>query len=551
MKQLSILAQILVLVFGLKVQSMGETVNFAAKCDSMLAEQFKANEPGATVLVARGEEILYTKAFGMANLELQIPMRIDHVFRIGSITKQFTAVAILQLVEQGKLSLQDELTKFIPDYPTQGNKITIENLLTHTAGIRNFSSIEEVTKQGMVDFTPNEMIDLFKNQPIRFTPGTKWEYSNSGYFLLGYIIELITGESYATYLEKHIFQPTGMHDSRYASDRKIVSNRADGYSMSDQGIENSAYLSMTQPYAAGAIQSTVEDLYKWNKAVHSNKLITKQSLDRALTPFKLASGEETKYGYGWRFGYVQESPSLWHGGMINGFIAMAMYLPNEDVFVAVLSNCDCNSPEDVTAKLAALAIGNPYEYKAISVEENVMKEYVGVYENDKGLLRVVTVSENQLFSQMGRGPKSKLTSYSRDKFVFDDDVMVSLEFKRSTSGAIEKVVSKSRTGKGNWIKTDKPMPSTDGIKLYPEFLQLYVGEYEVTPEFTFVVTRENDRLFVEPTGQEVFEIFAETPTKFFLKINDAQLEFIRDEDNKVTKAILTQGGRATDAKKIK
>lgn len=535
------------LLFNLATAQQQDDKQLAAKFDKILAEQFKANEPGATALVARKGEIIYKNAFGMANLELNVPMRVDNVFRIGSITKQFTAVAILQLMEQGKLSLRDDLTKFIPDYPTQGNKITIEHLLTHTSGIANNTDMPGY--MGGIDLKPNEMIDHFKNQAMKFAPGTNWSYSNNGYFLLGYIIEKVTGKTYREYLEDNIFKPLGMSNSLYASDIRLVNNRADGYTKGNKGFENAPYLSMTQPYAAGSIQSTVEDLFKWQQAVQSYKLIRKETLDKALTRYVLTDGKETNYGYGWRFGYIQESPSIWHGGMINGFIAMVIYLPKEDVFVTVYSNCECNSPEDITAKLAALAIGKPYEYKAVPVENALLPGYTGVYENEKGQQRIISVSENQLYSQLGRGPKSNLKAYQKDKFFFKDDAMVTIDFARNNKGEVEKLTTKRRTGNEIWNKTNKPVPTQSGIKVDEKILETYVGEYEITPEFTFSVTKEQDRLFVKATGQEKFEIFAETENKFFMNINDAQFEFVI-ESGKVTKAIVNQGGRTTDAKKI-
>jgi CubicO group peptidase (beta-lactamase class C family) len=336
--------------------------------DKVLEQQFKLNETGVTALVSKNGKIIYKRALGMANLELKAPMQFDNVFRIGSVTKQFTAVAILQLMEKGKLNLQDEITRFIPDYPAQGYKITIEHLLTHTSGIQDFTSIKDNEKRSAIDYTPKEMIDYFKGQPLRFAPGTKWEYSNSGYFLLGYIIERVSGITYGQYLEENFFKPLGMHHSFYANDSSIINNRATGYTRGAKDFENARYISMTQPYAAGSIQSTVEDLFKWNQAIESHTLLKKETLDKALSRYKLNDGTATNYGYGWRLGYIQESPSVWHGGLINGFMSMAIYLPKEDVFVAVFSNCDCKSPADVTAKLAALAIGKPYDHKAIPVE---------------------------------------------------------------------------------------------------------------------------------------------------------------------------------------
>ena len=546
-------ALILVLVLSsqLAIAQQKDLRQITDSFDKMLSEQFKPHEPGASALVARNGQVIYKKAFGMANLELDLPMQVDNVFWVASIGKQFTAVAILQLMEQGKLNLQDEITKFIPDYPTQGNKISIEHLLTHSSGIHNFSGMKDPEKKLALDCTPNEVIDFFKNLPMRFTPGTKWEYSNSGYFLLGYIIEQITGKPYSVYLEDNFFKPLGMTNSLYANDIRIIKNRVGAYSQGEHGFENSKPRNITHVYSAGAIQSTVEDLFKWHQAVHSNKLVKKESLDKAFTRYKLSDGKETDYGYGWRLGYVYESPSIWHGGAIEGFGTTEMYLPKEDVFVAVFSNCDCNYPKVITSRLAALASGKPYEYKEISVENSILEGYKSLYENQNGQQRIITVSENQLYSQLGRGPKSQLKAYQKDMFFFDDDAMQTIEFSRNAKGGIEKLIAKQLDGNEVWNKTDKPIPGPDGVKLDEKILERYVGTYEMTPEFAFLITRVTDRLFVQATGQEQLEMFAESETKFFLKVNDAQFEFVADDSGRVTKVILHQGRRQAEAKRRK
>ncbi|HYD92214.1 MAG TPA: serine hydrolase domain-containing protein, partial [Flavobacterium sp.] len=264
-----------------------QDTKLSAEFDKVMKEQFPSDGPGVTALVSSRGNIIYKKAFGMADVELNVPMRTDHIFRIASITKQFTAVAILQLMEAGKLNLKDEITRFIPDYPMQGATITIEHLLTHTSGIRDFTSIKDTVQRFKMDFTPTEVISYFQNQPMRFAPGTKYEYSNSNYFLLGYIIEKITGKTYAQYLEDHFFKPLGMANSFYGDDQKLIQNRAAGYTRGQKGIENAVAISMTQPYAAGAILSTVEDLFKWNQALLSYKLVKKETLEKAFTRYKL------------------------------------------------------------------------------------------------------------------------------------------------------------------------------------------------------------------------------------------------------------------------
>lgn len=545
----------LILIFGLSFNftyaQQKDDTQLITYFDKILSEQFKSEEPGVTALVSRNGQIIYKKAIGMANLELNTPMQVDNVFWVASISKQFTAVAILQLMEQGILNLQDEITKFIPDYPTQGYKITIEHLLTHTSGIHNFSGMKDPEKKLALDCTPNEVIDFFKNLPMRFEPGTNWEYSNSGYFLLGYIIEIITGKPYSEYLEENFFKLLGMTNSLYANDKKIIKNRVGTYSIGDYGFENSQPRNITHVFSAGGIQSTVEDLFKWHQAVHSYILLKKETLDKAFKRYKLTDGRKTDYGYGWRLGNIYTSPSIWHGGLITGFGTIEIFLPKEDIFVTIFSNCDCIYPKDIALRLAALTTGRPYEYKEISVENTILKGYSGVYENQKGLQQIITVSGNKLFSQLGRGPKINVKAYQKDKFFFDNDLTQTIEFSKNTKGESEKLIIQKLTGNEAWNKTNKPLPSENGITVDGKILETYVGEYEVTPGFTFSVTKEHDRLFLQATGQEKFELFADTENKFFLKVNDAQVEFVPDDSGQVTKAILNQGGRQADAKKIK
>ena len=402
----------------------------------------------------KDDKLVFQKAVGWADKEWNVSNTLQTKFRIGSITKQFTAVAILKLMEQGKLNLQDSITKFIPEYPMHGHKITIEHLLTHTSGIQSYTGMKDFEKKMTLDLKPMELIDYFKNQPMEFAPGTKWNYNNSGYFLLGYIIEKVSGKTYPQYLEENFFKPLAMTNSLFGSDSKIIKNRAGAYDKDSTGFINAPYLNINQPFSAGSIQSTVEDLFKWHQAVHAYKLVKKESLDKAFTKYKLSDGKETKYGYGWGFGDMQGSPTIGHDGGINGFLTQSIYLPKEDVFVAVFSNCMCNPPFEIGSKMATLAI-------------------------------------------------------------------------------------------------NKTIPTYTEIKIEAAVLESFIGEYELNPKFILTVTKEQNRLFNQATGQEKFEVFAESPTKFFLKVVDAQIEFVKDESGKVSKLILSQNGRKTEAKKIK
>jgi CubicO group peptidase (beta-lactamase class C family) len=542
---------IMVMTFTLLTTAQSPaTKAMCAEFDKLLSAQFNPCETGSAALVAINGQVIYKKAFGMANLELNVPMQPDMVFRIGSITKQFTAIAILQLMEQGKLSLQDDITKFIPDYPTQAYKITIENLLTHTSGIKSYTSVPEFMKYIKDDFKPEEVIDKFKNLPMEFAPGTKWNYNNSGFFLLGYIIEKASGMKYQDYIEQNLFKPAGMTNSLYGNDRKIIKNRAYPYQNDGDNTVNADYMSMLLPYSAGSLMSTVEDLYKWNRALISGKFVKRETLDKAWTEFKLSEGKGTHYGYGWFLSQVQGSLSIEHGGGINGYLTNGIFLPKEDVFVAVFSNNTAKSPDAVSTKMAAIAIGKPYGYTETPVPAGILDQYPGVYEDESGSQRLITKEGAELFSQRSGGAKLKIKQFAQDKFFFDDYFTI-LKFNRDASGNITGVDADDRGDITTYSKTDKPFPLHIEIKLQPDVLSNYIGEFEISPGFVLAVTLEGDKIFTQATGQSKFEIYPESETKFFLKVVDAQLEFVKDESGKFNKVILHQGGRDMEGKRIK
>jgi CubicO group peptidase (beta-lactamase class C family) len=466
MKKITTLFLSVLLSFSLgSLAAFGQTrTPLAAEFDKLISSGFKADEPGGVVLVAREGQIVYKKAFGMANMELNVPMKEEMVFNIASMTKQFTAVAVLQLVEQGKLSLADEITRFLPAYTAGGQKITVENLLTHTAGIPGSDPAAITRLLGTGRFImPPEIISTFKNRPLDFAPGTKMSYSNNGYILLGAIIEKVSGMSYPEYLKKNIFVPAGMTETRFGDDYVIVKNRAASYVYSRAESKFLIFHSgkTEMAYSAGAIQSTVEDLFKWNRALVSHKLIKKESLEKALTEYKLPGGKGTNYGYGWFLGNIQGSPIVEHGGNMGGFMSHAIYLPAEDVFVAVLYNFRAADriPEFLAGDLAALAINKPFNIREITLDENTLKTYVGVYEED-GVERLITVENGKLYYQRVGGNKLLMKPYAKDKFFFDTASIVA-EFKRDAGGRIDGLGLASKRGiSSSFLKrTDKPVPA--------------------------------------------------------------------------------------------
>lgn len=332
-----------------------------ARLDALFKTQFKGDEPGATVIVVRNGKTLLRKAYGAADIATKTPLTPGTVLRLGSITKQFTAVAILMLMEEGKLALNDPITRFFPDYPTGGKVITIEHLLTHTSGIASYTGKPDYVAGMGKNLSVAQMIDRFKNDPLEFEPGTRFHYNNSGYFLLGAIIEKASGLSYPRFLEQRIFTPLGMKDTAYEGVERSAAPRAKGYSAKGQAFEPAAFLSMSQPYAAGSLISTVGDLAIWDAAITAGKLIKPASWKLAFTPYRLNPEKSTGYGYGWAVGAFQGVPAIDHGGGINGFSTYALRLPEQHVFVAVLANRDSGgvAPEVLAKAAAGLVIGKP------------------------------------------------------------------------------------------------------------------------------------------------------------------------------------------------
>jgi CubicO group peptidase (beta-lactamase class C family) len=537
---------LLVSVFLFSPVTNSFSQSFEKKTDAMLSEYYPTDEPGAAVLVAKADKVIYRKAFGMANLEHNIPMRPEMVFEIGSITKQFTAVSILMLMEDGKLTLDDDITKYIEDYPVQGHHISIHHLLTHTSGIKSYTSMEEWQQVWRKDFTNEELVNFFKNQPMDFAPGEEFRYNNSAYFLLGVIIEKASGMTYAEFLEGRIFKPLGMDHSLYGSHRKVIENRANAYQNED-GWVKAQYLSMTQPGAAGAIMSTVDDMYTWNKAVRDNKLVKQESIDRAFKNYTLNNGEKINYGYGWMPNEIQGSPTLEHSGGIFGYTSNGIWLPQEDVYVIMLTNRDDKGPNYVSTKLAALALGKPYpeEEEKFEVSEDVLKQYVGQYEFEDGSVRYISFEDGQLFSQRAGSSSFEIFPVAENKFFYKGSFASITFIKIEDNGMAVSFNNRSVSLNGHRSSLD--VPDHEMVNVSEAIMQQYIGVYEVQSGFDLTVTLEDGHLMTQATGQQKFEVFPESETRFFLKVVDAQIEFLKNDAGKVEALMLYQGGQEIKA----
>jgi CubicO group peptidase (beta-lactamase class C family) len=420
-----------------------------ARMEQVVRSYVDANQFMGSVLVARDGKVILSKGYGSANLEWDVPNSPSAKFRLGSITKQFTAACILLLEERGKLKVEDPVKKYMPDAPAAWDKITIFHLLTHTSGIPSFTGFPDYRSTEAIATTPEQLVARFRDKPLEFQPGEKWNYSNSGYVLLGYLIEKISQQSYRQFVQENIFNPLGMKDSGYDSNTEIIAHRASGYEPGAKGPANAGYIDMSIPLSAGGLYSTTEDLLRWEQGLMGGKLLSTASLQKMTTPFK------SDYAFGLAVHTANGHKVIEHNGGIEGFNTALAYYPDDKLTVVVLANLSGRAPESIAGNLAALAHG-----------ENVV-----------------------------------LPSERKE------------------------------------------------ITVSPAILEKYVGTYELMPNFDLVMTLEGGQLMTQATGQSKFPLFAESETKFFLKVVDAEVEFFKNDKGDVIHLILHQGGH--DGKAVK
>ena len=353
----------------------------AAKIDAAARELIASKaSPSVAIAISRNGRTIYAKAFGKADLEQNVQATPGTVYLIGSITKQFTAAAVLSLVEDGKLSLDDPLGKFLPDWPTASRGVTVRQLLNHTSGIKDYTGVPRWLRLMALPLPHDSMLALFRDEPMDFAPGTDWRYDNSGYYLLGVIIEKATGQKYAEYLGQRLFEPLGLRSTRYCTSRSIVPRRAPGYNTGTGGFTNAAPINVDQAFAAGAICSTVSDLLAWTRALQAGRVIKAESYRMMTTPIPLPGGKAQSYGFGLGAGTFAGHRVISHNGGINGFNAQMANYPDDSLIVAVLVNVESGEADRLERKVSRWALGIPDEVvKDLAVTAEEMTRVAGKY----------------------------------------------------------------------------------------------------------------------------------------------------------------------------
>ncbi|HEX6732999.1 MAG TPA: serine hydrolase [Pyrinomonadaceae bacterium] len=544
-----------------------------AKIQEVLSLAHKYRQFNGTALVAENGKIIYKGGYGMANIEWGIPNTPDTRFRLGSITKQFTAMLTLQLVEQGKIKLDGKISDYLPNYRKDiGQKVTIHHLLTHTSGIPSYTGqpgfFQNVSRN---PFKVEDFVTKYASGDLEFEPGAKYSYNNSGYFLLGAIIEKVTGKTYEQVLQENIFGPLGMKNTGYDHHDTIIEKRASGYQKRPEGYANAPYLDMSIPYAAGSLYSTVEDLYLWDQALYTDKLISATSKEVMYKPFL------QNYAYGWvvtNASFKQNDQPVQviaHGGGINGFATVLERFPNEKNLIVILDNTGQNV-QQLSDKVTKILYGQPYEMPKMSIVATLEKtirekgieagiaQYRDLKAKQSATYDFAEPQLNELGYVLMRSGKVKeaveifklnVEAYPQGANTYDSlaegylnlnerelaisNYKKSLELNPKNTNAVEALK-----------KLEKPPVTIDASAF-----DAYVGEYELAPQFVMRVFREGNKFMTQATGQQVIEIFPESETTFAPRVLNAKLTFVKDAEGKVTALKLSQGGREITGKKIK
>jgi CubicO group peptidase (beta-lactamase class C family) len=402
-----------------------------------LAEQAQAYFDAGTfqgaVLVARDGKPILSRGYGKASVEWDIENAPDTKFRLGSVTKQFTGMAVLLLEEQGKLSVSDPVSKLVPEAPEAWAKVTIHHLLTHTSGIPSFTSLPDYQKTNALPAPPAETMKRVAGMPLEFEPGARFKYSNTGYTLLGLIIERASGMEYAAFVRKNIFEPLGMKDTGYQDQKTILPRFASGYARGPKGLIHASHIDMSIPHAAGSLYSTTLDLMKWDAALRDGKLIGAAGYARYFKP------EKDGYAYGW---LVREQNGLTvhqHGGGIEGFSTVITRVPGEKLLIVALANIENSQAGRLATDLLQLSLGKdvpkPAVRKEIQLPAEVLGRYPGVYAFSPAFAMTVTLEDGQLMTQATNQPKIPIFAETERRF-FPKVVDAVLEFQVDGEGKV-------------------------------------------------------------------------------------------------------------------
>jgi CubicO group peptidase (beta-lactamase class C family) len=521
--------------------------------DDVFVSTQSGETPGVSVLIARDGKILYQKGFGYADVGNRVPVTPETKFRIGSITKQFIASAILKMQEEGKLSVEDRLSKYIPGFP-RGDEVTIRHLLTHTSGIHSYTNRPGFLKYVTMPITPEALVDTIKSFPYDFNPGDRYLYNNSGFFLLGFIIEKISGMSLAGYLKENLFKPLGMNSTGVYTTTRLLDNEAYGYDRDSVNIVKALNWDMTWAGGAGSLYSTAQDLYIWNEAVFNGKVLSAESMKAAFTPAVLNNGEKTDYGFGWSLSDYRGSKFISHGGTLHGFQSHIARQPEEKTTVVVLCN-STQPPAGINPSSNAYTLAEFVLWKDmakqstltsdIQVDEKILASYTGRYDYGQGAILKVTLEGKQLYAQMTGQPNFPIFPASDSEFNWKV-VEASIKFVTDETGKVTHAIHHQN---GQEINAPK-LPEEKEVKVDPALFDGYAGKYDGGNGLMIVVTKEGEKLFMQAATMPKYQLHAASATEYFPEEVKARFTFKQDESGKTNELSVNFEGQIISAMRV-
>jgi CubicO group peptidase (beta-lactamase class C family) len=536
--------------------AVAQPADFRARADAILQAAYPADGPGATVIVTRRGRVIYSASRGMADIEGRRPLRADSVFRLGSLTKQFTAAIILQLVQEGRISLDDPVSRFFPDYPQPGAAATVRQLLNHTSGIQSYTAIPGfMGGDGPARaHTTAEMIALFRDRPSPTPPGQVWAYNNSGYVLLGAIIEQVSGKPWHRVLAERITGPLGLRSIGYGVERESLPAMAHGYGGGDARAEAARPIHMSVPHAAGALVGTAGDMARWAQALHHGRVVSPALYTLMTSPAPLPEGRTHPYGMGLGLERMRGRPTIEHSGGIFGFSTYAVYVPAEDVYVAVLANSDePASPPGLAAwRLAALAAGDPFPVMTRSaVAPETVAPFLGVYRVGDGEVRRRFFSrDGKLYTQReGGGRDLEVYAAGGDRFFYAPNSLTWFQMVRSPDGAHVMEMHQDGAVTGERAVRIGDIPVEVSVPVGREVLQSYVGQYQTPGPGAAIALGENGVLTVQLSGQEALPMRALSATEYIVQGVNARIVF-HPENGQTGRFVIHQGGRELEARRV-
>lgn len=520
--------------------------DFKAKADKLLADAYAATGPGAAVIVTENGRTVYAAGRGLADVERKVAITPATHFRMGSITKQFTAAAILKLVEQGRVSLDDPLSKYLPDYPAAAASATVRQLLNHTSGVMSYTNMPSFTAEGNASkpVTTEQLVAVFKDVPPLSKPGAKWEYNNSGYVLLGAILEKVTGKSWDRAVADLVVSPLKLATIRTGIGADGTPGMAVGYSEKDGKVAPAMKIHMSVPHGAGALVGTVRDLARWGQALHNGKVVSAASYGAMIAPTTTTDGKTEPYGFGLQTGDVRGHKQIGHGGGIFGFSTDGIYLPEEKIFVAVFANSDSpqSSPGLVARRLAALAVGEAYPtFTKAAIDPRSLEAAYGVYAFDN-TRRTFFTRDGKLFMQREGGGALEVFSAGNNRFFYGADSLSWFELASDSAGGKRMAFYPEGDSRASMATRTGPPPVESAAVAVPAVtLANYAGSY-TSMAGIFVFKQEGEGLTVKLGEQPVFPLKATSQTEFEIAQVGARIRF-NVKDGKAASITLFQGGQ--------